>query len=83
MAIIRKNELKAMKKEQLKEKLVVLRNELMKLRSQVATRTRPENPGRIRELRRTIARIHTINRMNLGKTQLKDIKNKEVPKKKQ
>lgn len=84
MAIIKKNELKAMNKEQLKEKLGVLRNELMKLRSQVATRTRPENPGRIRELRRTIARIHTMNRMNLGKTQLKDIKNnKEVQKKKQ
>ena len=84
MAIIRKNELKAMSNEQLKEKLIVMRNELMKLRSQVATRTRPENPGRIRELRRTIAKIHTLTKINLVKTQLGEIKNKkEVQKKKQ
>ena len=56
----------------------------MKLRSQVATRTRPENPGRIRELRRTIAKIHTLTKINLVKTQLGEIKNKkEVQKKKQ
>ena len=70
MAILKKNELRAMDIKQRKEKLTILRNELMKLRSQVATRTRPENPGRIKVIRKTIARIHTYNKI-LGKTEVK------------
>jgi large subunit ribosomal protein L29 len=48
--------------EELKELLKELQAELMKLRSQVAAGTRPENPGRIRAIRRDIARIKTILR---------------------
>ena len=41
--------------EQLKE----IQLELIKLNGQVATGTPPENPGQIRKLRRTVARIKT------------------------
>lgn len=78
MAIIRKNELRQMKETQLKEKLVELNKELMKARAQIATHTTPENPGRIKEIRKTIARIHTI--LNQPKVEEKK-EVKELPKK--
>ncbi|MBS3108612.1 50S ribosomal protein L29 [Candidatus Woesearchaeota archaeon] len=59
MAIIKKNELKVMKKGDLENKLVELRRELMKVNAQIAIKTVPENPGRIRELKKTVARINT------------------------
>ena len=43
--------------------------ELMKLRSQVASKAQLENPGSIRVLRRTIARLYTIHRSLLGSQQ--------------
>ena len=57
MAIIRNKDLKNMSKENMKIKLTELRKELMKLRAQVARKTPPENPGKIRILRRTIAKL--------------------------
>jgi len=42
------------------EKLVVLRRDLSKERAVIASGTRPENPGKIRAIRRDIARIITI-----------------------
>ena len=57
MAIIRNKDLINMGKEDIKTKLVYLRKELMKLRSQVARKTPPENPGKIRAIRRTIAKL--------------------------
>ncbi len=44
------------------EQLAQLRAELAKERAVVAGGTRPENPGKIRQLRKTIARILTIMR---------------------
>ena len=49
-----------MGQQERQEKLQQLRNELSKAESAVASGTRPESPGKIKELRRTIARIHTI-----------------------
>ncbi len=43
------------------ENLRDARLELIKLNAQVATGTPPENPGKIKELKRTIARIKTAN----------------------
>ncbi len=80
MAIIKKNELKVMDLKQRKERLKTLRNELIKLRSQVATRTRPENPGKIKAIRKTIARIHTYNHISINTE--KNNKTKEVKGKK-
>lgn len=54
------NELRKMDKKTMDSRVADLRKELMKLNAQVATGTRPENPGRIREIKKTIARVHTI-----------------------
>ena len=62
MAILRTSEIRKMKTEELKQKLSELRLELSKLRAQVRVGGSVKNPGRIRELRRTIARILTIMR---------------------
>ena len=43
--------------------------ELMKLRSQVASKAQLENPGSICVLRRTIARLYTIHRSLRGSQQ--------------
>jgi large subunit ribosomal protein L29 len=62
MAIVRAKEVREMSDEQIKKQLKDLRNELLKERAITATGGAPENPGRIRELRRTIARILTIQK---------------------
>ena len=59
MAIIRKSELREMSIEELKEKLVELKRELLKERAHKAVSGAPSNPGRMREIKRTIARILT------------------------
>ena len=53
-------ELNNLKDEAFEGKLQELDKELMKLRSQVASGTVPRNPGRIKTIKKTIARIHTI-----------------------
>lgn len=58
MAIIKKNELKQMSVEDLNKKLEPLKLELMKLRSQSASGS-TQNPGRIRLIKRTIAKVLT------------------------
>ena len=60
MAILKKTELKQLNKQTAEEKLNELRKELMKANSQVAMGTMPENPGRIREIKRTIAKLIVI-----------------------
>ncbi len=62
MAIVRAKEVRAMSDDQVEKQLKDLRNELLKERAITATGGAPENPGRIRELRRTIARILTIQK---------------------
>ncbi len=53
-------ELNDLNEEALEKRLSELRKELMKFRSQVASGTIPRNPGKIRLIKRMIARIHTI-----------------------
>ena len=57
---MKKIELKQMSKDQLKEKLVDLRKDLMRLNTQRATKTVPENPANIKNLRRNVARVLTF-----------------------
>lgn len=52
-------EIAAMKDDALDKRLDDLQKELMKFRSQVASGTIPKNPGKIKLIRKTIARIHT------------------------
>lgn len=60
MAILKSKEIRAMKDADREKQLKDLRNDLLKQRAITATGGAPESPGRIRELRRTIARILTI-----------------------
>jgi len=60
MPILRVKEIRAMSPEERTKKLVELRTELVRLRTMVKAGGAVENPARIRELRKTIARILTI-----------------------
>ena len=51
-----------MNEQDLDFKSIELKKELMKTNSQIAIGTVPKNPGRIKELKRTIARILTIKK---------------------
>lgn len=53
-------ELKLMNDQDLENKLNELRKELMKINSQIAIGTLPKNPGKVKEFKRTIAKILTI-----------------------
>jgi len=66
--MVKKNEIKNLEKEALKTKLEDLRNDLMKVNSKRSSKSSIENPGRIKHIKRNIARILTY------------IKNKEVKK---
>ena len=55
------NEIRDMNSEEQKEKLASLKEELFNLRFQHAT-GQLENPMRIKEIKKTIARIKTIQR---------------------
>lgn len=60
MAILRTDEIRNMDSGELEEQIQDLNLELSKERGQISVGGFPENPGRIREIRRTIARIKTI-----------------------
>jgi large subunit ribosomal protein L29 len=62
MAILKAKDIRTMKNADLEKQLKDLRNDLLKQRAITATGGAPESPGRIRELRRTIARILTIQK---------------------
>ena len=60
MAILRSKEIWDMEVDEIQEKLVELRTELSKNIAKSAAAGVNENPGKIRELKRTIARVLTI-----------------------
>ncbi|MBS3149417.1 50S ribosomal protein L29 [Candidatus Woesearchaeota archaeon] len=62
MVILRNKEIREMNNDQLNAKMLELNKELIKYKSQVAMGTLPENPGRMRCIKKTIARIK--NKMN-------------------
>ncbi len=60
MPILRKREMRQMLPEERGKKLNELMTELSRLRTTVSSGGTVENPSRIREIRKTIARILTI-----------------------
>jgi len=62
MPILRVREIRQMPAEERRKKLDEIRTELVRLRTTVASGGTIENPGRIKELRKTMARILTIER---------------------
>ena len=59
------DQLKIMEKSELVEKIGQLKQELFHFRSQLAM-GRMENPMRIREVKRNIARVHTVIQQKSG-----------------
>jgi large subunit ribosomal protein L29 len=59
LAILRKREIKQMLPEERTKKISELRAELTTIRTQVKSGGTVENPSRVRELRRTVARLLT------------------------
>ncbi|NIU39732.1 50S ribosomal protein L29 [Candidatus Bathyarchaeota archaeon] len=60
MPILRIKDIRAMSSKEREEKIAELRTELARLRTMVKAGGSIDNPSRIRELRKTIARILTI-----------------------
>lgn len=57
---MRIEDIKKLPKKDLAAKIDDLKKELLRYKSQSATGTMPENPGRIKEIKRTIARVKTL-----------------------
>jgi large subunit ribosomal protein L29 len=60
LAILRKREIGQMLPEERKKKISELRAELTTIRTQVKSGGTVDNPARVRELRRTVARLLTL-----------------------
>jgi len=58
--ILRVKEIRDMSTEDRKKRLRELQTELVRLKTMIKAGGAIENPARVRELRKTIARIHTI-----------------------
>jgi large subunit ribosomal protein L29 len=61
LAILRKREMKQMLPEERKKKITELRAELTTIRTSVKSGGTVENPSRVKELRRTVARLLTAD----------------------
>lgn len=61
MAIFRVKEIRKMSREERERRLKELHAELTRLKTMVKAGGSVDNPARIREIRRTIARILTVN----------------------
>lgn len=76
MTILHIKEIRKMKVEAVDKSLLDLKKELMRIRTQVSQGTMPEKPGRIGEIKRTIARILTVkNERGVVKKWMKFVKN--------
>jgi len=60
MPILRTKDIRAMSPEDRQKKLMELRTELLRLKTMVKAGGSIENPARVRELRKAIARILTV-----------------------
>lgn len=67
MAIMKTKQIREMKIEELDKKLSELRLELLKEHGNVKMGRPIKNPGKISELRRTIARLHTVRKEKITK----------------
>jgi large subunit ribosomal protein L29 len=83
MAIIRLKEIVAMSTEDRAKKIIDLRVELARMRTMIKAGGAVENPTRVRELRKTIAQILTVeNEKKLGIRQPVAEEPEKKPKKK-
>lgn len=66
MAVVKSKELGKMSDNDLNNKLIQLRKELMKLRGKASSGVAPENPGKINAVRKAIARLLTEKNLRGG-----------------
>jgi len=79
MPILRVKEIRDMPSEERVKKLHELRTELLRLKTMIKAGGTVENPARIRELRKTVARILTIEneqKIRAGKAKTEEEKKK-------
>jgi len=67
MSILKMEEIRRMGEKERREELDSLMKDLLRERGMIATGGSPENPGRVGEIKRTIARIKTVQREELAK----------------
>ena len=60
MAILKADEIRNMSESELREKMSDLKKEIVEERGQIETGGFADNPGRIKEMKKTIARIKTV-----------------------
>lgn len=71
-------ELRVMNEVDLENKILELKKELMKINTQIATGTIPKSPGKVREIKRVIAKILTIKQEKTpNKNKKEEIKRNE------
>jgi len=68
MAVLRASEVRKMQKKDADKRVAELKLELAKTRGNISMGASAQSPGRIREIRRAIARIKTIESENKGKS---------------
>jgi large subunit ribosomal protein L29 len=79
MALLKPKELRAMRPDDVKAKFKELNDELMHERGIAAMGGAPSSPGKLRALRTSVARIHTVMR----ETELAEAKKKLATQKKE
>ncbi|MBT0158734.1 50S ribosomal protein L29 [Candidatus Bathyarchaeota archaeon A05DMB-2] len=84
MPILRLKEISRMSPEDRAKKLSELRTELARLKTMIRAGGAVENPARVRELRKTIAKILTVeNESKLGLRETKEAPEKKAKPKKE
>ena len=67
MKIPKLSELIILPELQLQEKLAEMKKELLKVNAKIATKVIPDNPGSIKLMKKTVAKILTIMKSNKNK----------------
>ncbi len=60
MAILKTSDIRDMDESELREKMRDMKKEIVQERGQIETGGFADNPGRIKEMKKTIARIKTV-----------------------
>jgi len=66
MAILRANDIRKLAPKELEDKMLELQKELIKLKTQRGTGTAMQSPGKIKAIKRTIARVYTLTKIKGG-----------------
>ena len=71
-------EIRSLDKNTLDEKKIELKKELVKMNAQVAIGTALKSPGQVKEIKKNIARILTIENEKASQKNMKKIKQSEI-----